>query len=968
MMSGLLKKKVLCSLLAASAFGIMYHPSAEAAMINGKEVDSKITDEVVFDAGSGKLVIGQGNLDIQTKSSIHTIMNKYNSYLKAHPGDTSGALRWALAPTSSANGDPNDVPLVGVVGGEGQIDSGLTGLFNNKFDGDVPLISSVGSIKDLLNNEFLMGIIEKMYPNMAGAADKANDLINKIESVNTAKENNKVIGSETEKSNVNIGIGSKDGASPVVIGIVGGDLSVNTGLNGNITVSGKHKPIIGQEKDVSSSINVAADETSITRYGDVNMVINNGNVLGGMSGSAAVTVGNIKISYENKVGEIPVVGKDVKLDADFTMQGKTTTTINGDVNVGIYGGSNVAGFTGGGTAAAIGGEAASIVNGDVNINIDSTVDLMDDASNNAKFDGITAGIAGGGTAVSTFGGTATTKVNNVNITINNGLSAGIIGGGIAASGDATGAAETVMGGQLGNDGGYVDINKKQLEELLGQTIPGDKLDIVIKDAVQGGTATSVTGDTNITLTGNTSAAGILGGGLAAASHTYTWKGDGTGSEEEHGKYNNNDSFGSSVAKAESGKTTITINVDSSKMNGEQKSEFLTALKALKDTKNLANVNTALKKLQGTGAVIGVVGGGAAIAQGSSRSNMDGTSGNWGENGQGAYATAANTGAEINLVNGYVAGTFGGGMAITDNNAKATSETTGDIKINIGNGTEAIGVFGNGLAYFTGSSDGGTKNLAGTAEVIADNSTINVGVDFNGIDGTDKTTKVDGIVAGGVAIDDSQADVSNAAVKTNGKATVNIFDGAEVNTINYDPLKAVAGKPVATDNGNHVKGGSPDMGSYIYGLEAVAGNVAIAGGGIAIGGGAESYVHESEINIAGGTVNGDILGGVAVYGYNGKDGQPAGGSVVDNATINLYGGTVNGDVYAGGAALKFDYAENGHDQAQSTVKTATVNLAGTEVNGIISGAGYYIDEVEYNANDKVTNVPEKNNLTILWIAP
>ena len=456
----------------------------------------------------------------------------------------------------------------------------------------------------------------------------------------------------------------------------------------------------------------------------------------------------------------------------------------------------------------------------------------------------------------------------MNININNGLSAGIIGGGVAAAVDATGVAESVMGGQLGNDAGYVDINKAQLEKILGQTIPGDELNIVIKDAVQGGEATSVTGDTNITLTGTSSAAGIVGGGVA-------------------------------------------------------------------------------------------------VAQGSNRSNMEGTSGNWDENGQGAYSNATNTGADINLVNGYAVGTFGGGMAVADNNAQADAETLGDININIGNGTEAVGVFGNGLAYFTGSqqtAEGKNANLAGSANVVAQKTAINVGVDFTDYTGTDRTTTVDGIIGGGVAIDDSQADKVNATVKTEGTATINVFDGAEVNKMTLDALDGLTGGP-QTDPEKNL-----DMGNYLAAVKDAAGNVAIAGGGVAIGGGADAYVENAVINIAGGTVNGDILGGgIAVYGHDDANKTPIGGSHVKNATINLYGGKVDGSVYAGGAASKHDYRSDEYESAQATVETVTINLQGTEVTGIISGAGYYIVSNKDNnkaAGEKVFDYSVNSTLNLI----
>ena len=936
-----LKKKVLCSLLAASVFGVMYNPGAEAAVINGKPVEGPITNEKVIEAGSAKFVIGQGNLDIQTNANAGIILDK----IMKNP--SLGGIYGAIQPDGQGH-----VPLVGVVGGEGQLDSGLTGLFNNNFEGNFPLIS-------LVNIKGAIGLVGSLKPEYKDLADKASGLINKIEAINTAGADNKTIDDD-----INIVVGSADGASPVVIGAVGGDLSVNTGLSGNVTVSGKVKTPLGKEYDASSSVNVEAKETSITRNGSVKITVNNGNLIGGVGGSAAVAMGNIDVDYKNKVGDMNALiyeFSDLTMSADLTMQGKTTTTINGDVNVGIYGGSNVAGFAGGGLAMGMGGEAASTVNGDVNINIDSAVELMDGVSGNSKFDGITAGITGGGAAVTTFGGKADTKVGNVNIKINDGLSAGIIGGGVATAVDATGGAEVIMGGQLGNNDGHVDINIDQLNKLLGQKIPGDTLDIVIKDAVQGGEATSVTSDTNITLIGTSSAAGIVGGGVAISSHTYTVRPKNEGGELPEG-YNVNDSFGYSNATAKSGKTTITINVDSSKMNGEQKSKVINALKALKDTKNLATVNAALKEIQDTGAVVGIVGGGVAVAQGSNRSNLPG---NWGTNEQGAYSTATNTGAQINLVNGYAVGTFGGGMAVADNNALATAKTDGDIIVNIGNGTEAVGVFGNGLAYFTGSqqtAEGKNANLAGSANVVANNTTINVGMNFEDADGIDKTTTADGIIGGGVAIDDSQADKVNAIVKTEGTATINVFDGAEVNKMTLDALDGLTGGP-QTDPEKNL-----DMGNYLAAVKDAAGNVAIAGGGVAIGGGADAYVENAVININGGTVNGDILGGgIAVYGHEGTDGTSIGGSHVKNATINLAGGKVDGSVYAGSAASKHDYRSDEYEDAQATVETATINLQGTEVTDIISGAGYYIVSDKENnkaAGEKVFDYSVDSTMNLI----
>lgn len=885
-----LKKKVLCSLLAASVFGVMYNPGAEAAKVNGQDLNDlkavKKTEDGAFiitnesfgktedgKIDSKKFIFGQGDkIIIATDNNVKTLI----ADLKA-AGKNTDAIRAALAKNA----------VVGVVGGEGQLDSGLrrypVKVDDKQYSGILDLVNA------LIPNKGFDKIIN---------IDTTGDIDNVVKSGDTA-----------------IIIGEKDSKiSPVVIGVVGGDLSVNSGANGSMFFG---------------SINIESSSTSITRNGNTNVQIDSGNVFGGVGGSAAVAVGNIKAEFGDW--------------ANIKLNGETTTTINGDSNLTVNDGASVAGWANGGLAMGIGGTATSIVNGNSNITIHSIV------KTDGALDGITAGIAGGGAAVTTFGGKADTSVGNVNITIKDGLSAGIIGGGMAAAVDAAG----LLG--KGNNDGTSDITDEQLQDWLGiKRIPDGE--IIINGAIEGGEATSKTGDTNITLIGTSSAAGIVGGGVAMSSHTYTVRPEDKGGELPEG-YNVNDSFGSSIATAESGKTTITINVDSSKMTGEQKSNVINALKALKDTTDLTAVNAALKEIQDTGAVVGIVGGGVAVAHGSNRSNLPG---NWVTNEQGAYSTAINTGAQINLVNGYAVGTFGGGMAVADNNALATAKTDGDIIVNIGNGTEAVGVFGNGLAYFTGSqqtAEGKNANLAGSANVVANNTTINVGMNFEDADGIDKTTTVDGIIGGGVAIDDSQADKVNATVKTEGTATINVFDGAEVNVMTLGALDGLAGGPQTNPDENL------DMGNYLAAVKDAAGNVAIAGGGVAIGGGAESTVHEAEINIYGGTVKNNIIGGgVAVYGYTETD-EEAKGAHVDNATINLYGGTVEGNVYAGGSASSITTGGSGYDKATATVDKAVINLAGTIVEGTISGQG--VNGTDADAvNDSTLNVIGENTLTAL----
>lgn len=339
---------------------------------------------------------------------------------------------------------------------------------------------------------------------------------------------------------------------------------------------------------------------------------------------------------------------------------------------------------------------------------------------------------------------------------------------------------------------------------------------------------------------------------------------------------------------------------------------------------------ALKNASNQGAAAGIFGGGIALAEDDANSK----------------ATANTAGADINLISGYAAGVFGGGASVAMNNSTAESNMTDTVNINIFNtmndeNNQAVGIFGNGLAYFSGSSDAGTANLQGSATVTAINTNINV------------EGMVDGIVGGGLAIDDSQSDTTNAIVKTEGKSTINIYDGAEINTINFDGFNGFF-----TDEADKV-----DMSEYVAGVKEAAETVAIAAGGAAVGGGAESTVANAEVNIYGGTVNGDVIGGgVAAYGFAENDGA-VNGAHVENSTLNLYGGTINGNVYAGGSASTNDTTNKGYDKAQATVGNATINLAGATVTGVISGKG-----VSGKDNDKAEtstlNLIGENTLTFV----
>ena len=382
-----LTKKILCSVLAASAFGFYYADNAFAATVNNDK--HLITNENLdAEVGSCKLIVGQGKLDIQTNGSVGTVLANF-----AQGKD----LLSALAPTKKPDGTIVYAPLVGVVGGEGKIDASTSS--------SMSIINMVNQIKPDIIPQGIVNAVNKFL---------------KVDTLNT-NDNKKLentFGSADKKADINVNIGGEN-SEPVVMGAVGGDFSLSSNMD--------NQKIDGQQV--------------LNRFGDVNMNINSGNVLGGVGGSAAVAVGNINAKVN--------LGKHLSLD--YVTNGNTKTTINGDVNTNVKDAANLAAWMNGGAAVAIGGKAESVVNGTSNVVINSKV-------NGGELEGLTAGVAGGGLAVSTLGSTATSTVNgDTNISVNNGLAAGLVGGGMAGSVDATWVGSKLMGDAVGNNGNFTDI-------------------------------------------------------------------------------------------------------------------------------------------------------------------------------------------------------------------------------------------------------------------------------------------------------------------------------------------------------------------------------------------------------------------------------------------------------------------------------------------------------------------------------
>lgn len=845
-----LTKKILCSVLAASAFGFYYADNAFAATVNNDK--HLITNENLdAEVGSCKLIVGQGKLDIQTNGSVGTVLANF-----AQGKD----LLSALAPTKKPDGTIVYAPLVGVVGGEGKMDK--------------------NTLDNLVFAKTMLPLVDK------NLANKLTPIIDKVANINTLdkKVDNNVIGSADKKADINVNIGGEN-SEPVVMGAVGGDFSFNANL---------------ATKDTTG----ATDPNSIERFGDVNMNINSGNVLGGVGGSAAVSVGNVKIDTK------------VVFPLHFLTNGNTKTTINGDVNTNVKDAANLAAWMNGGAAVAIGGKAESVVNGSTNVNIDSAV-------NGAQLEGLTAGVAGGGLAVSTLGSTATSTVNgDTNIGVNNGLAVGLVGGGMAGSVDATWVGQKLTGHEIGNNGNFTDITDEQLEALLGKDSGIPDSTIVLNGVYDGGTATATTKDTHINLTGTTTAAGVIGGGVAGALHDFVARGDEHGTRPEG--VQQGEVLGSSEAVANTGKTYINVNVTNKNgkpLTSEEKGELIQGLKDIKAAaKELANKNSdavigklesAATNLADKGAVMGVAGGGVAIGYSGNNASLA-------KDSKGAVATATNAGAEINLNSGYVVGALGGGMALSNRNAHAEAVTTDDINVNL-NGAEVIGVFGNG---FAGAKDGihnSQQKDSGYAKTTATNTNINI-----------NAGSADGVFGGGLAVTTGKNHTETSKVDTTGTSTINV--AAKVDTLKYENLNSVFDDGMMHDM----------FGAQFDAVKKEAKDVAIFGGGVAAGQGAVSHVKDSVINInSGAEITGDVVaGGLAVV-----DGK----STVDNSVINWNGGSISGVLNGSGigsaeAGVKNDSVLN----VNGNVELSAVQKDGQDVSKITQ-----FDKVNFKAGTETT---------------
>lgn len=698
-----------------------------------------------------------------------------------------------------------------------------------------------------------------------------------------------------------------DGTSnPLLVATVGGDRLMNMSL-------------------ALKTVDVGADAPTdfdpghtkvIERTGDTNIDFSSGNLIGTVGGSSAINVGGLTL-FKSNVTVIPalppLIPEAVKKDIYVKLQGaETTTKINGSTNISFTGSTSSAGTIGAGSAIAITGKANSIVTDGSNITIDTTAD-------SSGYKGLHAGVVGGGLSIATMGGESSATVGGTTtIDLKNGAVLGVLGGGVAASAEVSSVLDKVLDDQLSD---YKD-------NIL--------LDETLKE--QGGKAEAVSGDVHIIVGENSEVAGIVGGGLAAAQQMF-------------------DSTKPSSAKVEVGNVQIDIGSENAApvfANEQEKIDYhnyelsplLDDIKEYVKNPNGSSIGEfgLLKEIVDTakpGMTIGVLGGGMALGyQANNGSDAE-------DRTQTVTSTSIVKDVTINVHSGYNIGIFGSGLAASsaasyiDPNTEQT--TTKNAVSEVGNvfitldGGDTVGVMGGGISFFTGT---GEPNTGISAEATTVSSNILVEGD----------AIVDGLVGGGLAIDDSNPkDVNGPVATKNASSTVttaNIqVDSGNVGYIHFEVFHPE--QPVS----------DPGLSSYWNSLTYVmnAEKAAITGGGLAAGGQGSAKdttgaAHVDTVNI---TLNGTQVVTDEGFGpstvidgnvYGGGIATDGGWSSVGTANITVDGAHVTGDIYGGGLALEGTYKtasgadDTYNNQSKTTVDTVNIWLQNGAVEGNVYAGG------------------------------
>lgn len=612
---------------------------------------------------------------------------------------------------------------------------------------------------------------------------------------------------------------------------------------------------------------------------------------------------------------------------------KSTSVVIGDVEgnsspivLGVVGGSNYVSLgkqntnivqDAGSTVSINSGNVAGVVGGSLLLNvpllsphdetstaektkisssIESTTLNIGGKANVGGFVAGHAAVAVGNTVIETHvknGTTVNIKFKEEGLDTLDGLVMGGVAGGLAI---ATGGAE-VNG--ITNGTTKVTIHNGEVMGIIGGAAA------IAFDAGNNasGVATVTSDAVEMTLGANSATAASMGGGVAVA-----------------------DANGEHVGTASSTVKSVAMNFEGPKaLNENDKlklhnaaATYLPKFKEDFQNGNFSQFVTDFTGFAGQVDIPGVhvanLGGGVAIARGYFVN--DAATGT-------ATANSKVDSVTMTFNGGYNVATAAGGLAVAHDKADAskaanqTNATANVDKVNlIITGGENILFTAGGLAYSTAEKLDGESLAKATANVGSATVLVSGGT-------------VDGLLGGGIAFDNVNGKATNAVANTE---TVTIeVTGGEINAANVDPIT----KPI---QGVHT--GVPSRGSHVHQVAKTLGkdgaNVAILGGGVASGAGAESSIKDVKLLLNGGKVNDNVFaGGLATLG---------GKATVEKALVQVNGAEVTGNIYGGGVAGSYqnEAFDAAYKTASSNVKKTTISLINGSLNGNVYAGGFNIE--------------------------
>lgn len=761
-------------------------------------------------------------------------------------------------------------------------------------------------------------------------------------------------------------------------------------------------------------------ETAGKAQGDITLTVNGGTISEIIGGSYAKNVNGNNVTVTH--GDITTTISDKTTSAEFVVggskvaggdganleTGKTSLTING----GTFGTEEKANYE-----LVMGGNYAKTAG---NSELNAATEGSSVTVNGGTFH---ASVVGGSVAHNYSGNGSITVTDNGNtsVTINGGTfapsnSASDVVGGINLS-------AAVIGGGLAYGGGSSVLGSRDNPVTSSVTIYGGTFEpednghyakIVAGSVVanKGGTAT-VHGNTTLAMAGGTAHDDLIGGGMVENAADLSK--DNTSPKENTSKYNLNITGDSSVTVTGDSKAlgeVIGGNYVKTSNAGWKNSAKVANSSVTITGGTFAGVDDSTDKAQYIigGSKTNASGGGNAttLVEGNSSVRIDGDvdikdgaliGGSQAKAGNGVKSKATATvkgNSSVTVNNGSLAGVIGGGIAETyygdgDYSHIAISEVKGTSSVTINGGkvtgnsieTGAVAsntgklsaaVVGGGLANTTGSTAtvGSTRVTIATGtingKVVAGGAAINGGK--SGVEGDTSLTMTGGKVYGdliGGGFVDSSADTANEA-NVGGSTYITVSGGSLVDAeiIGGGSVRNAAGEANVTGDTHvtvtkyankqvdqewvqYVLGGGKAMTSgkqtatanvdgstnVTIGEQGATGEAldikfgTVAGGGLARAQKGEGFATATVTN-ANVTVHSGILSGVAGGGIAENYGTGTADATVTNANLTINGGTINGVKYKG--VDNSAVAVLGGGIAKGTKANATTTAANTIING------------------------------------